>query len=214
MTHPANIRRLLRDMGCMMSVPSTCWSAARCCCRPLRSSSQPWEIEKSSISLLPSDLVCLDTGNRIMRAVIKLARQCHRHNVPWAIENPEKSFCWNTQQLEALSKMRNVHKMTFDFCALGTKWRKLTTVLVGHVDSADVSALNRMRCYGRTRCTVTDEKHLQFVGYDFSHQCSRVNRAKTYPTKLAGRLAHLLLGPNLTARIQRTCYDLGMQWDR
>ena len=34
--------------------------------------------------------------------------------------------------------MRNVHKMTFDFCAFGNKWRTRTTVLAGHVDSADV----------------------------------------------------------------------------
>ena len=105
-SHPANLRRLLRDiadggiLGCMMSVPSIGWNAARCCHRPLRSSAQPWGIEKSRVSLLPPDLACLDTGNRIMRAVIKLARQCRRHNVPWAIENL-------------------------------TKWRKRTMVLAG-----------------------------------------------------------------------------------
>ena len=96
----------------MMSVPSTGWSVALCCCRPLRSSAQPWGMEKSRVSGSPSDLACLDTGNRIMRAVIHLARQCHRFNVPWAIENPEKSFCWMTSQLEELSQMHNVHKMT------------------------------------------------------------------------------------------------------
>ena len=29
--------------------------------------------------------------------------------------------------------MRNVYKITFDFCAFGTKWRKRTTVLAGHM---------------------------------------------------------------------------------
>ena len=110
--------------------------------------------------------------------------------------------------------MRTEHEITFDFCAFGTKWRKPTTVLAGHVDSADVYSLHKMRYHGRTRCTFTNEKHMQLVGYDYSHQCSRANRAKTFPTKLAARLAHLLLGPTLTARVQRTCYDLGMQRDR
>ena len=32
--------------------------------------------------------------------------------------------------------------------------------------------------------------------------------------KLASRLANLLLGPTLTARMQRTCHDLGMQRER
>ena len=103
-THPVNLRHLLRDiangeiLSCVMSVPSTSWNVARDCSRPLRSSAQPWGIEKSRVSMSLSDLTSLDTGNRIMRTVIKFARQCQRFNVPWAIENPEKSLCWMTSQ--------------------------------------------------------------------------------------------------------------------
>ena len=81
-THLVNLRRVLRDiadggvLGCMMSVPSVGWNVTRVCSRPFRSSGQPWRIEKSRVSMLPSDLACLDTGNRVMRTVIKLARQC------------------------------------------------------------------------------------------------------------------------------------------
>ena len=49
-----------------------------------------------------------------MRSVIKLARQCQRFNVLWAIENPEKSLCWVRSQLQERPKISNVHKMTFD----------------------------------------------------------------------------------------------------
>ena len=219
-THPVNLRRLLRDsadgdiLGCMMSVPSMGWNAARDNGHPLRSHFQPWGIERSRAFLCPSDLACLDTGNRIMRAAIKLARQCHRFKIPWTSTHPHNSCCWSTPQLTQLANMRNVHEITFDFCAFGIKWRKRTTVLAGHVDSADVYSLNKMRCHGRTRCTFTDEKHMQLVVYDYSYQCSRANRAKTYRTKLAAGLAYLVLGPTLTARMQRTRYDLGMQRDR
>ena len=98
-THPANLRRLLRDiangevLSCLMSVPSTGWNEARGCSRPLRSSAQPWGIEKSRVLCHFQILACLDTSNRIMRAVIELARQYQRSNVPWAIENPEKCLC-------------------------------------------------------------------------------------------------------------------------
>ena len=175
----------------MMSVPSMGWNAARDNDHPLRSHFQLWGIERSRAFLCPSDLACLDTGNRIMRPAMKLARQCHRFKIPWAIAHPHKSCCWSTPQLTQLANMRNVHEITFDF---GTKWRKPTTVLAGHVDSADVYSLNKMRCHGRTRCTFTNEKHMQLVGYDYSHQCSRANRAKTFPTKLPSILAHLLFG--------------------
>ena len=101
-----------------------------------------------------------------MRTVIKLVRQCQCFNVPWAIENPENSLCCITSQMQELSTMRNVFKMTFDFCAFGTKWRNRTTVLAGHVDSADVWALDTMRCRGRERCSFTGDKHTQLVGCD------------------------------------------------
>ena len=58
----------------------------------------------------PSDLACLDTGNRIMRTVIKLARQCQRFNVPWAIENPEKSLCWMTSTNQNKTRRGNSKK--------------------------------------------------------------------------------------------------------
>ena len=158
-----NFRRLLRDiagggiLGCMMSVPSIGWNAARDNGHPLRSHSEPWGFERSRAFLCPSDLACLDSGNRIMRAVITLARQCHRFKVPWAIEHPHNSLCWSTPQLTQLANMRDVHEITFDFCAFGTTWRKRATVLAGHVDAADMYSLNKMRCYGRTRCTFTNE---------------------------------------------------------
>ena len=38
-------------------------------------------------------------------------------------------------------------------------WRKRTTVLAGHVDSADVWALDTMRCHGHKRCSFTVKKH-------------------------------------------------------
>ena len=110
--------------------------------------------------------------------------------------------------------MRNVYKMTFDFCAFDTKWRKRTTVLASHVDSADVWALDTMRCRGHKRWSFTSEKHMQLVGCDPSHQCSRTHRSRIYPMKLASRLANLLFGPTLTTRMQRTCCDLGMQRER
>ena len=76
-----------------MSVPSAGWNVARCCGQPLRSSAQPWGIEKSRASLSLSDLACLDTDNRIVRQIGTAV-----------------------SQLQVVSKMHNVNKMTFDFC--------------------------------------------------------------------------------------------------
>ena len=54
-----------------------------------------------------TDLACLDTGNRILRAD-GLFSTC------------TILFCWCTPLLTLLSDIRNVYRMTFDFCAFGT----------------------------------------------------------------------------------------------
>ena len=102
--------------------------------------------------------------------------------------------------------MRNVYKMTFDFCAVGTKCRKRTTVLAGHVDSADVWALDTMRCRGHKWCSLL-VKNMQLVGCDPSHQCSRRHRSRIYAMTLAKQTRESAFGT-------RTCYDLGMQRER
>ena len=120
---------------------------ARDCRRPLRSSTQPWGIEKSRYSMSLSDLTCFANCNQIGTAMPPFPRTV-------GDRESRKTLCWMTSQLQELSKMRNVYTMTFDFCA---KWRKRTTVLAGHVESADVWALDTMRCRGHKRCSFTGE---------------------------------------------------------
>ena len=78
--------------------------------------------------------------------------------------------------------------------------------------SVSAWAFGTTRCHGQGRCTFTKEKHRQIVGFDRVHRCSRPRMPQTCPTKR--RLANLLWEPTLTARMQRTCYDLGMQRER
>ena len=137
--HLVNLRRVLRDvLGCMMFVPSAGWNVARDCSRPFRSSAQPWRIEKSRVSMSPSDLACLDTGNRITGTVIKLALQCQRFHVPWAIESPEKSLCWTR-------------------CAMYTKRLSTSVLLVLNGENVQLfwpAAWTRLTCGLLTPCAV------------------------------------------------------------
>ena len=108
--------------------------------------------------------------------------------------------------------MRIVYKMTFGFSAFGAKWRKRTTVLAGHVDSADVWALDTMRCRGRERCSFTCDKHMQLVGYDSSHPkrpptaanelgCTHSIKAVTPSSQLADVEPHFELLTNGVERL-------------
>ena len=163
-THPVNLRHLLRDiangevLSCMMSVPSTGWNVARAIADDHFVPVAP-PLGKRKIQIFfvtfRSDLSRHRQPHHANSD--QICTQCQRFNVPSAIENPEKSLRWMTSQSQELSKMRNVYKMTFDFCAFGTKWRKRTTILARYVDSADVWALDTMRCCGHKRCSVTGE---------------------------------------------------------
>ena len=93
--------------------------------------------------------------------------------------------------------MRDVYKMPSDFCAFGTKWRTRTTVLAGHVDSADVWALDTMRCRGRKRCSFTGDKHMQLVGYDSSHQCSRYTQKQNLSDETGKQTRESAFGTHL-----------------
>ena len=128
-------------------------------------------------------------GHQTMPVLTQATDSCVQPS-NWPDSVAASKFHGQSPQLTQLANMRDVHEITLDFCAFGTKWRRRTTFMAGHVYSADVYALNKMRCYGRTRCTFTNKKHMQLVGYDFAHRCSRTHRAKTYPTELAGRLGH------------------------
>ena len=53
--------------------------------------------------------------------------------------------------------MRNVYKMTFDFCAFGTNCENVQQFWLATY-SSDVWALHTMRCHGHKRCSFTGEK--------------------------------------------------------
>ena len=86
--HPVTLWRLRRGiadggiLACMITVPSTSWSVARCHRRPLRSRDHPCGLIDSKVPLSPSDLTCLKEGNRATRAAVMLPQQCQGFNVP------------------------------------------------------------------------------------------------------------------------------------
>ena len=197
MAHLVPLRRLREDiadggiLACMIAVPSTGWNVACCRRRPLRSSDHLWELAESKDPLSPSGLNCLKESKCTMRAAINATVSTS----PGPSRIQQTLFCWAMPHLGMFVKQLNVQKMTFDLCAIGTKWRKCTTVLAGHVDSVDALALGNMRCHGRGLCTFTNETHLQLVGYDPVHCCSRTLLAQTHSTKLARKHPNLLWGP-------------------
>ena len=89
-------------------------------------------------------------------------------------------------------RMQGVHFVVVDFWAFGTRWRKRTGLLMGNVDAQDVEALSRYRCGGVGVCSYSKCPHIQLTGSDPTG-IPWTKRAEPYPTRLATRMANMLL---------------------
>ena len=66
---------------------------------PLRSEAEPWGI---STVTDPIDLARLDSSNKLIRFVLKVAAICRTRGIPCIVENPWRSLLWDIPELWAL----------------------------------------------------------------------------------------------------------------
>ena len=208
MTREKNLRYLstcLRDgtlLGIMLAPICASWSQARHRTNVIRSYEHPWVLPEH-LRVKPfsdNDVKALNIGNATMAAAFRLAKVAHRSGTPWILENPFTSICWQTEEARSLKRSEGVFFVVVDFCAFGTNWRKRTGLLMGNVDVADVESLARCKCGGIGRCQYTGRAHIQLTGSDPTG-IPWTKRAEPYPTRLATRMANMLLHKALTQRM-------------
>ena len=208
MTRESNIRYLASCaktgllLGIMLAPICASWSAARHRTNVIRSYAHPWE-QPESLRYKPfseNDERALRIGNATMANAFRLARTVHRRGVPWILENPFTSICWQTEQAKALMATAGVHFVVVDFCAFGTAWRKRTGLLMGNVDEQDVESLRRYKCSGVGVCSYSGKRHVQLTGSDPTG-IPWTKRAEPYPTRLATKMSHMLLHKEYTRRM-------------
>ena len=176
----------------MLAPPCTSFSIARDRTRVIRSREQPWGVDMTGAS--QNDQRALETGNRTMRATLKILRWLNQHKVPWLLENPHMSRMWWIPELRAAVQAAKGHYRLCDFCAYGTPWRKRTTIACGNLDEADTMAISRL-CNGKHGyCSYTRQKHYQLTGSD-RHGTPWTRVAQPYPAQLARAFAKCLLQP-------------------
>ena len=59
----------------------------------------------------------------------ELMRLCEKHDVPFYLENPQRSKLWCHPLIIKWVRHKRTHKVEFDYCQFGTQWKKATTVL-------------------------------------------------------------------------------------
>ena len=196
LTRPRVLRRLTSDIragkcrGVMLAPPCSSFSIAKARSAPIRSVDRPWGFSRGEMS--DQDWEKLQVGNKCLRAVLKIIAACNSAGVPWILENPHSSYMFKTPELAKLADRRYVSTIVSDFCQFGTRWRKRTRFLSGHLHPDELARLSKT-CDGRNGiCSRTGRPHLQLEGA--SPEGVRWTAiAQTYPQAINRALAKTLV---------------------
>eukprot|EP00959_Pyramimonas_sp_CCMP1952_P458885 9477361-Pyramimonas_sp.AAC.1 len=108
----------------MIALPCTSLTIARDRTFQIRSRTQPWGTDLTDAT--DRDRASLETGNKIIRAVLRILRHLNRYKIPWILENPSTSRLWFIPEILALCSQARAEWRLADFCQWGTPWRKRT----------------------------------------------------------------------------------------
>ena len=196
LTRRANLKVIHKDiekrkvLAAMLAPPCESWTPARDRTCVIRNKSFPWGLPRDQLSDLDFGKVLL--GNRTMRSAIEIVKHLHGKGLPWGIENPHASKCWNLEFFQRMQRDERVTTIVLDFCAFGTAWRKRTRILVGNVQEPDLGRLFGRICPSRECvCSFTGKTHFQLTGSN-SKGVPWTRIAQPYPAKLCKHLAHVL----------------------
>ena len=193
LTQPRVVRRLLREirkgrvLAVMMAPSCTGFSRARDRTKVIRNHRFPWGIPQRFLTEQEKQL--LHVGNACFRTCIKLISELNQRCIPWVLENPWSSRCWNLPPTRQLLQQQQAFLCRGDFCQWGTKWRKPTGFLYNHI--LDSHRLSRP-CSGHNgQCCRTGQPHKLLSGTCPTGVPWAI-AAEPYPSKLCCDLAHVL----------------------
>ena len=182
--------------GVMLATPCTTLSRARR--KRLRSLEQPWGVD----GLNESELKQLKDGNACLRFSLRVIRLCLKKGVPFILENPLTSMIWGFAEMQRIASNSATHFREADFCQFGTRWKKPTRFLCGHLHEEDTSGLQR-RCSGpRGFCSRTGARHFILEGPG-PGGVPRTRTAQPYPPRLCSALSWALSNPCRTDFLAR-----------
>ena len=129
----------------------------------------------------------IEVGNRMLDSTIHLISVCHRHSIPFCLEQPKTSYMWHDRRLQQV--LRSSHAVFFkvDQCRFGTRWRKPT--MFAFSLAKPISNPGALRCHGKHGwCSFRpDHKHVILDG------SSLTRAAAAYPPRMAHWIVNQLL---------------------
>lgn len=170
-----------------MAPVCTSFSRARDRTKVIRNHRYPWGIPRRFLS--EHEVNSIRIGNAVFRSCFKIIDCCLQYNIPWILENPFSSRCWNLPRLRFLQGCNFIQAIHADFCQFNTAWKKPTLFLCFGI--GDEHRLAR-RCQGeKGLCSRTSKRHFLLTG-SAPTGTPWTKVAEPYPTGLCRALAHVL----------------------
>lgn len=193
LTQKAVLKRILaeikkgRVLAVMMAPVCTSFSRARDRTKVIRNKRFPWGIPFKYLS--PKEASSIRLGNSCFRTCFRIIELCNSLSIPWILENPRSSRCWNLPFIRELLDHQAGFMGFTDFCQHGTPWKKPTAFLYNHI--VDYHRLTRLCSGQRGLCSRSQRKHFLLTGTGPQGKPWTVH-AQPYPKSLCKDLAHAL----------------------
>ena len=132
----------------------------------------------------------------------ELMKHCEKNDVPFYLENPQRSKLWMHPIVKKWIQHKSSHKVEFDYCQFGTEWKKPTTILsVGNAKSNTNSSIRCKTVWkdNVSLCSKTGKPHTTLSGFVNGAQKGqyKTNRACPYPPDFCDHVAELIYYPTL-----------------
>ena len=182
--------RLGRVLAVMMAPVCTSFSRARDRTKVIRNHRFPWGIPRRFLS--EKEYLSIRLGNACFRSCIAIIQECEKYHIPWLLENPLSSRCWNLPPMRSIMQQPDTHFIHVDFCQFGTRWKKPTGLLCKYVTDLHRLCLT---CQGKHGiCSKTCRPHQLLTGTG-PGSIPWTLIAQPYPKKLCSQIAHVLTSP-------------------
>ena len=143
----------------------------------------------------------VNLGNLQLTLCSQIIRICNLNNIPIMLENPYRSFIFETPEMQALLAAPSCEQYVCDQCQYGAPWRKATRFICWNCNY--IFSLSE-RCTGRQGiCSRSHKHHIVLSGTSKEHGLLWTTIAKGYPKRLAKALGDSLINSAVSKRLNK-----------
>ena len=136
----------------------------------------------------------LDEGNKTAKVAFRIVQKCIENSVASALESPQKSLLFHTDEALDLGQSRLHHQMDVSVCAFGATYKKVTRVKIWKsgftLPDRQLLCVKACDMLGKRVCGFTNKPHEVLSGV--ADRGFKTKFAEQYPQEFASMFFRLL----------------------